>query len=178
MRQLTLFDVGNDCRGCGRPIPHGRRCRPRTFCTKQCAAAWVAKGKRRTVSCERCGLPVSRALSQLKKVKRVYCSRACSNEAKCKGGYINGHGYRMLSRGGKQILEHRYVWERKYGTIPDGASIHHRNGIRDDNRIENLELWHGKHRNGQRLVDIVLDLASKDETVRAQLMLSLGKPEA
>ena len=34
-----------------------------------------------------------------------------------------------------------------------GETVHHINGIRDDNRIENLELWSTSHPYGQRVVD-------------------------
>ena len=34
---------------------------------------------------------------------------------------------------------HRYVWEKERGTIPEGYDVHHLNGDRADNRIENLE---------------------------------------
>lgn len=42
--------------------------------------------------------------------------------------------------GGSLGLLHRAVWEHHHGPIPDGMHIHHRNGDKADNRIENLEL--------------------------------------
>lgn len=46
------------------------------------------------------------------------------------------------------VMEHRAIWIDRYGKIPDDAVIHHKNGIKDDNRIENLELYYsnGDHR--------------------------------
>lgn len=43
--------------------------------------------------------------------------------------------------------EHRIVWEEAHGPIPEGCHIHHRNHVRDDNRLENLELVNGRVHN-------------------------------
>lgn len=40
------------------------------------------------------------------------------------------------------VLEHRAVMERMIGcALEPHESVHHKNGVRDDNRPENLELW-------------------------------------
>lgn len=38
------------------------------------------------------------------------------------------------------ILLHRLIWICYYGDIPEKIKINHKNGIKNDNRIENLEL--------------------------------------
>lgn len=71
------------------------------------------------------------------------------------------HGYRKLFRtlpSGKKetIMEHRLVMEQHIGRkLTRDETVHHINGIRDDNRIENLELWSSGHPYGQRVEDKV-----------------------
>jgi HNH endonuclease len=54
--------------------------------------------------------------------------------------YVNGYGRH-------QVKEHRLVFERYYNCcLLPWTDIHHINGIKDDNRLENLEpVLHGIH---------------------------------
>jgi hypothetical protein len=71
-------------------------------------------------------------------------------------GTINSEGYVSLQRDGKRVKEHRYVMEQHLGRkLLANENIHHKNGNRADNRIENLELWTIKQPIGKRPEDLV-----------------------
>lgn len=55
-------------------------------------------------------------------------------------GSLLSCGYIIVSYGGQRMLTHRIIWELHYGPIPAGLIIDHINGVRHDNRIENLRL--------------------------------------
>lgn len=64
-------------------------------------------------------------------------------------GHPNAKRYGWVLQHVKVMADHlgrRVEWE-------NGETVHHKNGIRNDNRLENLELWHTGQPSGQRVED-------------------------
>ena len=67
-----------------------------------------------------------------------------------------GYIYRHITIDGspRNILQHREIMEQHLGRrLLPGENVHHINGIKNDNRIENLELWSSTQPSGQRIED-------------------------
>jgi hypothetical protein len=70
--------------------------------------------------------------------------------------WIDAQGYRRVKVNGAIRGEHHLMMEHHLGRrLRAHETVHHRNGVRQDNRLSNLELWAKPHPPGQRVADLV-----------------------
>lgn len=84
-------------------------------------------------------------------------NKAFRQNTKSSGGYayLYKPDHRNCNSRGR-ILEHKFVMSEYLGRpLEDKETVHHINGNKLDNRIENLELWASNHAPGQRAEDLV-----------------------
>lgn len=101
--------------------------------------------------CLDCGEPVYRKFSRCK-----HCAFKGSNNPAWRGGrQVTEEGYiRITTPDGRRMYEHRYVMEQQLGRLLyPHEDVHHKHGVRDDNRPEKLELWSTSQPRGQRVED-------------------------
>ncbi len=107
--------------------------------------------------------PLCNSLKQRKSARCIHCLNKSKQYPFSNKKHINKSGYVYVyyrshpycDKEGR-ILEHRLVMEEKLGRyLLPTESVHHKNGIRSDNRIENLELWVNSQPTGTRVEDVV-----------------------
>jgi predicted nucleic acid-binding Zn ribbon protein len=146
------------------------------FCSEECRFG--------TSVCETCKQRFTKRPTQGSKSPNdnKYCSYECRwksvRDRDEYGRYLNDEGYVVLNRKYREptehrdfnddgyvrvnlgkngrVYEHRYVMAQHIGRdlYPD-ETVHHKNGIKTDNSLINLELWSSKHPKGQRVEDLL-----------------------
>jgi hypothetical protein len=101
-------------------------------------------------TCEQCGKTFAARLSNVARGWGKFCSRECSTQSQRGSGstqwnggrYVSPEGYVMLNLTDRRnVAEHRYVMEQFLGrALSPDEHVHHINGVKTDNRIENLQI--------------------------------------
>lgn len=128
-----------DCMQCGTPMPIQRKPggqvnRQRKLCSTECRKAYKLAEHER-----------------LRPAEDRETQRSITRQ-----GYVRLRFPNMYGTKGREVLEHRLAMEQHIGRelLPE-ETVHHVNGVRDDNRLENLELFSSRHGPGQRVIDKV-----------------------
>lgn len=139
------------CQSCGKSFDGGKS--SMKYCGNECRFEGLRTAVRNK-SCERCNKKLRKDINP----KTRFCSKSCSAQGRSPIGRsspigtIGDHasGYKTIKVGQAHpgankngwMLHHRYVVEQDLDRyLERHERVHHRNGQRDDNRIENLELW-------------------------------------
>jgi endogenous inhibitor of DNA gyrase (YacG/DUF329 family) len=153
--------IEKPCLNCGEVMYlHRGTAERRKFCSKACHNEAQTKPKvERT--CEVCGEQFWLKPSQAEHLTGRFCSRACESTSRIKRpldrqhngrpAVIDNSGYVRVSEpdhpkamNGGWVFEHRLVAEQHLGrTLEPDEHVHHVNGDKLDNRLENLVVMNG-----------------------------------
>ena len=131
----------------GKSVKHYWRCVCDCGSIKHIAKTSLTTGKTRSCGCLRDEISRSQPRSD--------------KSSSWRGGRRIDGGYVMLympdypgAKSNGYVREHKYVMEKHIGRrLNEKESVHHINGDKQDNRIDNLELWSKSQPSGQRVSD-------------------------
>jgi hypothetical protein len=152
LQKIKVGDVFGELRVIGKK--KGERWGKSALCLCECSCGvqkWVLSHNLKQGTIRACGN------------RKIHWSM--ENSCKWRGGKTkHDSGYNMFKcpdhpnarRSDGYIMEHVFVMSQHIGRpLTQKETVHHKNGIRDDNRLENLELWSSNHPPGQRVSDMI-----------------------
>lgn len=114
-------------------------------CSTQCFKKWIWNRRPEAIRhCRHCRkqFRTNPAYIRRRKSAGIYCSRQCFDAHRSipRKGIRDSHGY-ISMRGVRGIRQHRWIIEQHLGRkLSTSEHVHHINGNKSDNRIENLEV--------------------------------------
>jgi|SRR5437868_9633497 len=134
-----------------------------TFCSKKCyykIYKWNIKETNPEKYRKRLDQANKSRRDKVRKQRNLPLDTPCLNPNYGRGYRINS-GYKSLRNPNHPnaakdgyVFEHVVIMSQFLKRpLKKGETVHHKNGFKDDNRIQNLELWSHSHPYGQRVED-------------------------